>query len=198
MLAVNDLHLIVSSPHDKLLRKAIETVYKAHNVNIRTFDFQNSTYSDIDELLLKRVPTNVIEFNPDRFLQYLENTTVEPLKRVGIWAILPTDSSVCHQIILSLEFAVELKIPIYFFLPQASHISWKNIMSYLPIKSVEILKKNQRRASYFTPIDFSKIIHSSQSGLYTSILRSTYRTPMSLVTNILELLGSISAIVSDA
>jgi hypothetical protein len=195
MLAVDDLHLIVSSPHDKLLRKAIETVYKAYNVDIRTFDFENSTYSDIDDLLLHRVPTNVIDFNPTYFCDYLEKTIIETLDKLDIWVVLPTDVSLCDRLIASLAFAIDLKIPIYFFLPQSSHVNWNAIVAELSVDSHQIIKKNQRKSLYFTPINFNEINHLAPNGIYTSLIRSTYRRPQVLSSKILELLRVVSMIL---
>jgi hypothetical protein len=192
---VNDLHLILNSPHDKLVRKAIETVYKVHNIEVRTFDFKNSSYSDIDDLLLNRVPTNVIEFDPYFFLEYLEKTGIESLKRVGIWAILPTDVSLCDPVILSLKFALELKIPIYFLMPQVESANWNKIVPQLSPESVEVIKRNQRKSFYFTPIDFSDITHLSAKGMYTSLIRSTYRRPQALSSKIIKLLSTVSTIL---
>jgi hypothetical protein len=192
---VNDLHLILSSPHDKLIRKAIETVYKVHNIEVRTFDFKNSSYSDIDDLLLNRVPSNVIEFDPYFFLEYLEKTGIESLKKVGIWTILPTDVSLCDRVILSLKFAVELKIPIYFFMPQVENVNWVKIVPQLSPESAEVIKGNQKKSFYFTPIDFSDITHLSTKGMYTSLIRSTYRRPEALSSKILNLLSTVSIIL---
>jgi hypothetical protein len=192
---VNDLHLILNSPHDKLIRKAIETVHKAHNIEIRTFYFKNSTYTDVDDLLLNRFPTNVLEFDPCYFLEYLEQTGIESIKRVGIWAILPTDVSLCDRIISSLRFAVELEIPIYFFLPQVENVSWNKIVSQLLPESIEIIKKNQKKSVYFTPISFDDITHMTGKGMYTSLIRSTYRRPQELSSRILQLLDTVSTIL---
>lgn len=192
---VNDLHLILSSPHDKLIRKAIETVYKVHDTEVRTFDFKNSSYSDIDDLLLNRVPSNVIEFDPYFFLEYLEKTGIESLKRVGIWTILPTDVSLCDRMILSLKFAVELKIPIYFFMPQVENVNWVKIVPQLSPESVEVIKGNKKKSFYFTPIDFSDITHLSTKGMYVSLIRSTYRRPEALSSKILNLLSTVSMIL---
>jgi hypothetical protein len=192
---VNDLHLILNSPYDKLIRKAIETVHKAHNIEIRTFDFKNSTYTDVDDLLLNRVPTNVLEFDPCYFLEYLEKTGIESLKRVGIWTILPTDVSLCNRVISSLKFALELKIPIYFLMPQVKNANWNKIIPQLSPESVEVIKRNQKKSFYFTPIDFSDITHPSSKGMYTSLIRSTYRRPQVVSSKILKLLDTVSMIL---
>ena len=196
MLAVDELHLILSSPHDKLIRKAIETVYKSYNVSIRTFDFSSSTYSDIDDLLLNRVPTNVIEFNPSYFCDYLEKTTIEPLSKLGIWAVLPTDVSLCDRLIASLAFAIDLKISIYFFLPQSYHVNWNKLIPALSPISHEIIQKNRRRSMYFTPINFNEIAHIVPNGVYISLMRSTYRRPQILSSKILDLLRVVSMVLT--
>ncbi len=198
MIAINNLQLILSSPHDKLLRKAIETVYKAHNIDIKTFDFKNSIYSDIDDLLLNRVPTNVIDFDPAYFLEYLQKTTVEPLEKLNIWVILPTDISLCDRVMSSLRFAIELKIPIYFFLPKVSDADWTKIVPNLSPESRQIIRQNHKKSSYFTPIKFDYITHLSGNGIYTSLMRSTYRRSQVLSSNILELLESVSTILNSS